>query len=137
MPPNSNIINTITKLHIQATQEGLFLLYCNECSFRLVTHSNISIITTIIIVFFEPTYIKGALKILTLNTPQTYSQAIPILSALKIIHPSQPKRTSKASVQFPSKSAKAALRPLGWCTCGSCPSISKAGTKWRGTRPRR
>ena len=96
MPPNSNIINTITKLHIQATQEGLFLLYCNECSFRLVTHSNISIITTIIIVFFEPTYIKGVLKILTLNTPQTYSQAIPILSALKIIHPITAKKNVKS-----------------------------------------
>ena len=87
MPANSNNTNTNAILYIHANQDGVAGLYCNACSFRRDSHSRHSIITTNNKLFFVPTYMKGNLNKLPLTIPQKYSHAIPIFSALKIIHP--------------------------------------------------
>ena len=96
MPANSSIIKTMTILQIQVTQDGILELYCNACSFFLVIHSRTSIIATNSNVFFVPTYKNGISNKLPLKNPHTYSQTIPMLSALKIIHPNTAKKKVKS-----------------------------------------
>ena len=90
---NSIINTTIT----HRTNNGLtFDKNDNPCSFLRCDHSTTNIMVIKMTLLNAIFFLMKTINKLTSNIPQTYSQAIPILSALKIIHPITAKKNVKS-----------------------------------------
>ena len=90
---NSIINTTIT----QRTNNSLILdKNSNPCSFPRCNHSTTNIMVIKMTLLNAIYFLMKTANKLTSHIPQTYSQAIPILSALKIIHPNTAKKNVKS-----------------------------------------